>query len=109
MNLNLQFEISSDTDIVLDRKGVTPVILMESEATMEKNVTPLNLLRLKEFYPEAWETQQPQGQEVAEEAAKRKVAPSLMQKPYIPLPVLDSTLIAHIKAEFASQARLNDR
>ena len=32
-----------------------------------------------------------------------------MQKPYIPLPVLDSTLIAHIKSEFASQVRLTDR
>lgn len=55
MNLNLQFDISSDPDIVLDRKGSAPTILMEPEQTVDRVHTPLNLGRIKEFYPESWE------------------------------------------------------
>jgi hypothetical protein len=34
MNLNLQFEITSEADVVLDRKGINPAILMEPDYSL---------------------------------------------------------------------------
>lgn len=98
MNLNLHFEITSDQDVVLDRRNtVTPTILMEPDFTTSQQGALL-MGRLKEFYPEAWEsnTQNQAGEQDGaaqqqEQAPKKKEVPNLLKPNQIqvPLPVLD--------------------
>lgn len=54
MNLNIQFSISSEHDIVTDSKCKEAILLYDMPAD-SNDMEPLNLGRLKEFYPEAWE------------------------------------------------------
>ena len=61
MNLNIQFQISSDTDIIVDQKCKESILLFDlpgadgAGETFGNDLPTLNLGRLKEFYPEAWE------------------------------------------------------
>jgi len=64
MNLNIHFEITSELDIVVDSKCQESILLYDYHLTPGvgggdssfSDKVPLNLGRLKEFYPEAWET-----------------------------------------------------
>ena len=58
MNLNIQFEISSEQDVV----KVSSVLVADGQTFEE-----LNLGRIKEFYPESWEKATP-----AEDEAPKK-------------------------------------
>jgi len=53
VNLNIQFEITSEQDIILDRKSGSQAIMVEPEQEVLKPQLILN--RLKEFNPDAWE------------------------------------------------------
>lgn len=60
MNLNIQFHISSEYDVVTDQKCKESILLYDMPGAMQaesfaNELEPLNLGRLKEFYPEAWE------------------------------------------------------
>ena len=60
MNLNIQFHISSDYDMVTDSKCKESILLYEQPGQVQTesfgtDLEQLNLGRLKEFYPEAWE------------------------------------------------------
>ena len=54
MNLNIQFQISSEHDIVTDSKCKEAIFLYDMPID-SNDLEPLNLGRLKEFYSEAWE------------------------------------------------------
>ena len=82
MNLNIQFEISSEQDVV----KVSSVLVADGQTFEE-----LNLGRIKEFYPESWEKATP----AEDEALKKKKNLNLIS-PEIPLPMLDKELQEHI-------------
>lgn len=59
MNLNIQFNISSEFDIVTDQKCKESILLYDMPQNQAESfgseLLELNLGRLKEFYAEAWE------------------------------------------------------
>ena len=55
MNLNIQFEISSEQDIVFEKNKVSSVLVADSgDISIGQLKEDLNLGRIKEFYPESW-------------------------------------------------------
>lgn len=56
MNLNIQFEISSEQDIVFEKNKVSSVLVADAEDNgLGLLKEELNLGRIKEFYAESWE------------------------------------------------------
>ena len=88
MNLNIHFDITSEKDAVLDSNAQAAAVLLQDEPVAEK--AELNLARLKEFYPDCWESPQ-EKVEGEEPAPKKKKNLNLLQSA-IPLPQLDPEL-----------------
>jgi hypothetical protein len=125
MNLNIQFHISSDFDVVTDSKCRESILLYDMPGAMQaesfaNELEPLNLGRLKEFYPEAWEQPvdaegKPTVDKVAESnqaaAAPKKtkrIQANIIQK-QIPLPELEKEHQDLINGEFRQQVRLSEK
>lgn len=106
VNLNIQFEVTSEYDIILDRKSGNQAIMVEPG--QEISLQPLVLNRLKEFNPDAWEVV-PTSIDEAEQLKRKPVVENSVWSVGVPLPQIDRSLQEMIKTEFGQQVKLSER